>query len=67
MLQGCRVPFDRFSLSIIFVQIEHVVKRMEERKQGDLDVFKWFKVHVIESKLEPSIEHQELVSDSNTD
>ena len=40
---------------------------MEERKQGDLEVFKWFKVHVIESKLEPSIEHQELVSDPNTD
>ncbi|XWS36449.1 hypothetical protein CRYUN_Cryun20dG0086600 [Craigia yunnanensis] len=43
-------------------QIEHVVKRMEKRKQGDLEVFKWFKVHVIESKLEPSIEHQELCS-----
>ncbi|XVE77937.1 hypothetical protein DITRI_Ditri13aG0104300 [Diplodiscus trichospermus] len=43
-------------------QIEHFVKRMEERKTGDLEVFKWFKVHVIESKLEPSIEHQELCS-----
>ncbi|XWS31411.1 hypothetical protein CRYUN_Cryun23aG0073200 [Craigia yunnanensis] len=43
-------------------QLEHVVKRMEERKQGDLEVFKWFKVHVIESMLEPSIEHQELCS-----
>ncbi|KAK8694017.1 hypothetical protein V6N13_071581 [Hibiscus sabdariffa] len=41
-------------------QVEHVVKRMEEKKQGDLEVFKWFKVHVIESKLEPSIGHQEL-------
>ncbi|XVF21564.1 hypothetical protein REPUB_Repub12eG0100500 [Reevesia pubescens] len=41
-------------------QIEHVVKRMEERKKGDLEVFRWFKAHVIESKLEPSIEHQEL-------
>lgn len=41
-------------------QLEHVVKRMEEKKQGDVDVFKWFKGHVIESKLEPSIEHEEL-------
>ncbi|MBA0715319.1 hypothetical protein Golax_014222 [Gossypium laxum] len=43
-------------------QLEHVVKRMEEKKQGDVDVFKWFKGHVIESKLEPSIEHEELVA-----
>lgn len=35
---------------------------MDEKKQGDVDVFKWFKGHVIESKLEPSIEHEELVS-----
>ncbi|XWS76241.1 hypothetical protein CRYUN_Cryun01aG0158400 [Craigia yunnanensis] len=35
---------------------------MEERKQGDLEVLNWFTVHVIESKLEPSIEHQELCS-----
>ncbi|MBA0832097.1 hypothetical protein Goarm_016507 [Gossypium armourianum] len=41
-------------------QLEHVVKRMEEKKQGDVDVFKWFKGHVIESKLEPCIEHEEL-------
>ncbi|XP_039039328.1 serine/threonine-protein kinase 19-like [Hibiscus syriacus] len=41
-------------------QVEHVVKRMEGKKQGNLEVFKWFKVHVIESKLEPSIGHQEL-------
>lgn len=40
---------------------------MEERKQCDLEVFKWFKWHVIESKLEHSIEHQELVSDPKTD
>ncbi|XVF81003.1 hypothetical protein PTKIN_Ptkin15bG0121600 [Pterospermum kingtungense] len=44
------------------LEIEHVVKRMEKRKQCDLEVFNWFKVHVIESKLEPSIEHQELCS-----
>ncbi|XP_021279536.1 serine/threonine-protein kinase 19 [Herrania umbratica] len=43
-------------------QMEHVIRRMEERKQGDLEVFKWFKAYVIESKLEPSIEHQELCS-----
>ncbi|OMP11127.1 Serine-threonine protein kinase 19 [Corchorus olitorius] len=43
-------------------QIDHVVKRMEERKQGDFEVFKWFREHVIESKLEPSIEHQELIN-----
>ncbi|TYI00672.1 hypothetical protein ES332_A11G150300v1 [Gossypium tomentosum] len=42
------------------LELEHVVKRMEEKKQGDVDVFKWFKGHVIESKLEPSIEHEEL-------
>ncbi|KAA3474928.1 serine/threonine-protein kinase 19-like protein isoform X1 [Gossypium australe] len=42
-------------------QLEHVVKRMEEKKQGGVDVFKWFKGHVIESKLEPSIEHEELL------
>ncbi|KAH7577684.1 hypothetical protein JRO89_XS01G0284800 [Xanthoceras sorbifolium] len=41
-------------------QIERVEKRMEEKKQGDLQVFKWFKTHVIDSKLEPSIGHQEL-------
>ena len=37
---------------------------MEEKKQGDLEVFKWFKTSVIDSKLDPSIGHQELVSDS---
>jgi hypothetical protein len=41
------------------------VKRLEEKKQGDLEVFKWFRTHVIDSKLEPSIEHHELVSVSN--
>lgn len=40
--------------------MENVVKRLEE-KEGD-QVFKWFRTHVIDSKLEPSIEHQELVS-----
>ena len=45
--------------------MELVVKRLEEKKQGDLQVFNWFRTHVINSKLEPSIEHQELVSVSN--
>ncbi|KAH7517392.1 uncharacterized protein LOC107425768 isoform X1 [Ziziphus jujuba] len=41
-------------------QMERVVKRLEEKKQGNLEVFEWFKTHVIGIKLEPSIEHQEL-------
>lgn len=41
-------------------QIERVVKRLEEKKQSDLEVFKCFRAHVIDSKLEPSIDHQEL-------
>ncbi|KAJ7972637.1 Serine/threonine-protein kinase 19 [Quillaja saponaria] len=43
-------------------QIDRVVKRMGEKKQGQLEVFKWFKTHVLDSKLEPSIAHQELCS-----
>lgn len=35
---------------------------MEEKKQDDLPVFEWFKTHVISSKLDPSIGHDELVS-----
>lgn len=38
------------------------MKRMEEKKQGDLEVFGWFRTHVIDVKLEHSIHHQELVS-----
>ncbi|XP_041006121.1 serine/threonine-protein kinase 19 homolog [Juglans microcarpa x Juglans regia] len=41
-------------------QIERVVKRLGEKKQGDLEVFKWFRTHVVDAKLESSIEHQEL-------
>nr|GMD71118.1 serine/threonine-protein kinase 19 isoform X1 [Ipomoea batatas] len=41
-------------------QIERVIKRMEEKKQDDLPVFEWFKTHVISSKLDPSIGHDEL-------
>lgn len=37
---------------------------MEEKKQVDLGVFEWFKTHVLNSKLEPSIGDEELVSDS---
>ncbi|KAH6754982.1 Serine/Threonine-kinase [Perilla frutescens var. hirtella] len=43
-------------------QIERVVKRMEENKQNDLVVFEWFKTHVLQSKLDTSIGHQELWS-----
>ncbi|XP_062080303.1 uncharacterized protein LOC133785052 isoform X2 [Humulus lupulus] len=41
-------------------QIERVMKRSEDRKLGNLEVIEWFKTHVIDFKLEPSIEHQEL-------
>ncbi|KAK6141655.1 hypothetical protein DH2020_024597 [Rehmannia glutinosa] len=41
-------------------QIDRVVRKMEEKKQNDLTVFEWFKVHVIQSKLDTSISHQEL-------
>ncbi|XP_012085301.1 serine/threonine-protein kinase 19 [Jatropha curcas] len=41
-------------------QIERVVKRMKEKKQSGLEVFEWFRTHVIDVKLEPSIDHQEL-------
>ncbi|KAL1219359.1 hypothetical protein V5N11_007888 [Cardamine amara subsp. amara] len=43
-------------------QVDRIVKRMEEKKQNDLDIFKWFKEHVLDSKLEPSIGHHELFS-----
>ncbi|GFP82921.1 serine/threonine-protein kinase 19 [Phtheirospermum japonicum] len=43
-------------------QIDRVVRRMEENKKDDVIVFEWFKVHVINSKLETSISHQELYS-----
>ncbi|CAK9140609.1 unnamed protein product [Ilex paraguariensis] len=44
------------------IQIERAVKRMEAKKQPDLAVFKWFKNHVISSKLDTSIGHLELCS-----
>ncbi|VFQ59715.1 unnamed protein product [Cuscuta campestris] len=43
-------------------QIEHVSKRVEEKKQQNLPVFGWFKAHVISSKLDPCISHHELCS-----
>ncbi|PIN15699.1 Non-specific serine/threonine protein kinase [Handroanthus impetiginosus] len=43
-------------------QIERVVRRMEEKKQKDLTVFEWFKLHVLQSKLDTSIGHEELCS-----
>ncbi|KAH9785378.1 serine/threonine-kinase [Citrus sinensis] len=46
-------------------QIECVVKRMEEKKQVNLEVFEWFQTHVLDSKLEPSVGHEELVSGSD--
>ncbi|KAJ6931350.1 hypothetical protein NC652_014753 [Populus alba x Populus x berolinensis] len=43
-------------------QVDRVVKRMEEKKQRNLEVFEWFKAHVIDNKQDPSIDDQELVS-----
>ncbi|RID52547.1 hypothetical protein BRARA_G00006 [Brassica rapa] len=43
-------------------QVDRIAKRMEEKKQSDTDIFKWFKEHVLDSKLEPSIAHHELCS-----
>ncbi|KAM7257717.1 hypothetical protein ACFE04_013458 [Oxalis oulophora] len=42
-------------------KIELIVKRSKDGEQGDVEVFEWFKIHVIDSKLEPGIGHQELV------
>ncbi|XP_047169873.1 serine/threonine-protein kinase 19 isoform X6 [Vigna umbellata] len=43
-------------------QIDRVVKRMEGKKVEEYEVFGWLKTHVPDSKLETSIEHQELCS-----
>ncbi|KAJ9543371.1 hypothetical protein OSB04_023078 [Centaurea solstitialis] len=43
-------------------QMKRAVKSMETKKQSVLPVFEWFKVHVIHSKPEPCIGHQELCS-----
>ncbi|XP_022156619.1 serine/threonine-protein kinase 19 isoform X2 [Momordica charantia] len=42
------------------LEIDHVISRFEERMQCGIEVFQWFKTHVIDCKLEPSIGHQEL-------
>lgn len=63
---GCQVVFIFlvfFSFPFyIYLQIDHVISRFEERMQCGIEVFQWFKTHVIDCKLEPSIGHQELVS-----
>ncbi|KAH7836800.1 hypothetical protein Vadar_005842 [Vaccinium darrowii] len=41
-------------------QIKRAVTRMQAKKQDDLVVFEWFKTHVLDSKLETSIGHDEL-------
>ncbi|KAF8090303.1 hypothetical protein N665_0479s0007 [Sinapis alba] len=41
-------------------QVDRIAKRMEDKKQSDSDIFKWFKEHVLDSKLEPSIAHHDL-------
>lgn len=41
------------------------MKRMEEKKQVNLEVFEWFQTRVLDSKLEPSVGHEELVSGSD--
>ncbi|XP_023743383.1 uncharacterized protein LOC111891562 isoform X2 [Lactuca sativa] len=43
-------------------QMKRAVKSMEAKKQSVLPVFEWFEVHVIHSKPEPCIGHQELCS-----
>ncbi|XP_057424813.1 uncharacterized protein LOC130718284 isoform X3 [Lotus japonicus] len=43
-------------------QVDRVVKRMEGKIGGECEVFGWFKTHVLDSKLETGIEHQELCS-----
>ncbi|KAM0050895.1 putative non-specific serine/threonine protein kinase [Helianthus debilis subsp. tardiflorus] len=43
-------------------QMKRAVKSMETKKQGAFAVFEWFEVHVIHSKPEPCIGHQELFS-----
>ncbi|XP_056685229.1 uncharacterized protein [Spinacia oleracea] len=43
-------------------QIDNVSKKIGTKKEGDFAVFGWFKSHVIMSRLEPSIAHQELCS-----
>ncbi|XP_073102847.1 uncharacterized protein [Elaeis guineensis] len=43
-------------------QVALAVKRLEIKNQQDIEVFEWFKKYVIETKLDVSIDHQELCS-----
>lgn len=43
-------------------QVDNAVKRLGTKNQQDFQVFEWFKRHVIESKLDVSIDNQELLS-----
>ncbi|KAK4742504.1 hypothetical protein SAY87_000505 [Trapa incisa] len=43
-------------------QIDSVVKKMEEKKLLNLEAFDWFKTHVIDTRLEPNISHDDLCS-----
>ncbi|PKI41133.1 hypothetical protein CRG98_038661 [Punica granatum] len=43
-------------------QIDSVVKKKEEKKLPNLEAFDWFKMHVIDTRLEPNISHEELCS-----
>ncbi|KAH0470280.1 hypothetical protein IEQ34_000003 [Dendrobium chrysotoxum] len=42
-------------------QMDIAVKKLGARSQHDIEVFEWFKIHVIEYKLDVSIDHQELL------
>ncbi|KAG0472899.1 hypothetical protein HPP92_014756 [Vanilla planifolia] len=41
-------------------QMEIAVKNLVDRNQHEIEVFEWFKIHVLRSKLDLSISHQEL-------
>ncbi|KAJ0254143.1 Serine/Threonine-kinase [Hirschfeldia incana] len=41
-------------------QVDRIAKRMEDKNQSDSEIFKWFKEHVLDSKIEPNISHDEL-------
>lgn len=43
-------------------QIDRVVKRMEGKTGAECEVFEWFKIHVLDSKLDTGIKHEELCS-----
>lgn len=46
----------------LHMQLDRTVKRYEEKNLESRKVFEWFKKHVLDFKLEPSIDHHELVS-----